>query len=916
MWKQTKCVSLTVVVLVGLFVAALAPHQASAAVGTNPQMAFQGKVVLANGTNIADGTYNVEYKIYKGGTATGGGVLQWTEDYLIGSTGGITVANGVFSVNLGAITSLASVDFNSDTLWLSLQVGNTSSCTILTTFQANCSGDGEMTPYIRLTSVPYAFNSQQLGGISSSGYAVLANANTFAGLTTLNAGATILGTTGINTTGTAATTIGNAGAALSLASTGLNISTGGALTGVTGLTTSGFYTQTGTSANTFSGATTFNATGTALTITNAASLGSLSVGAITATGNFSQTGSTTLSTGTGAISLNGSTTLAANQGLTLTTGTGTIVQTYTTPTTGTAQTETITNSNATATVTTVTANNIALVGGTNANAAANILNGLNFANVTPVTNNAFYGLNFGTGFNDLLRYNGTQLISGTGLLQSAAVSGTYGNLTGTGALVSGSIATGFGTISTANNITTSTTLQGATVNATTALTLAGANINTSGTLTNVAYLAQANTFTSTNAFNGVTTVTNNLTVNTGTANVVSITSGTNVPTADQLTIDNTASTGVTTAVNGAYVKYKAAGTTAAEGAGIRIDYSPTTVAGTSIWDGVRIVESAAPGSGVVSNGIKLTGINSGAGVSTAVAVGTGWDIGLDVQSGGMQLAALASNPAIPPAGNIRAYAYKIAGRTMLKILSPSGTDYALQPSLAQQSVFLVTPGTGTVTTTYSATGGSVLAAGTLAATGGATTEVQGFMGNIASAATIGSAAGVSNGVNQYYTGSIASGANGFFYFARISLPDALAKYNNTTTGSRLFFGLSDQTLATMVASDNPAGNYAGITYSGVRDTGGAFQFMTKNGTTQTVATTGVTLAVSKTYDMYVYVSSQGTTINWRIDNLTDGTAPVEGTQTLTLPTNSVAMKSMIDIAPLEAVIHNLRFQRVYVETDR
>ena len=219
-------------------------------------------------------------------------------------------------------------------------------------------------------------------------------------------------------------------------------------------------------------------------------------------------------------------------------------------------------------------------------------------------------------------------------------------------------------------------------------------------------------------------------------------------------------------------------------------------------------------------------------------------------------------------------------------------------------------------TTYSATGGTVLAAGTLSATGGATTEAQGFMGNILTAATAGSAAGVSNGVNQYYTGSIANGANGFFYFARISLPEVIANYTSATSGCRLFFGLSDQTLATMVAADNPVGNYAGIGFSGVRDTGGAFQFLTKNNTTQTVQPTGVTLASSKTYDIYIYVSSQGTTLNWRIDNLTDGTAPVEGSQTLTLPTNSTALKSMIDIAPIAGTARNLRFQRIYVETDR
>ena len=121
----------------------------------------------------------------------------------------------------------------------------------------------------------------------------------------------------------------------------------------------------------------------------------------------------------------------------------------------------------------------------------------------------------------------------------------------------------------------------------------------------------------------------------------------------------------------------------------------------------------------------------------------------------------------------------------------------------------------------------------------------------------------------------------------------------------------------MITTDTPTGNFAGISFSGVRDlSSGFFQFSTKNGTTQTNTSTGVTLNVNKTYDFYVYCSQRCTTINWRIDNLTDGVAPVEGSTTATLPTNTVAMRCVDLFAPLESVIHNVRFQRLYCETDR
>ena len=61
---------------------------------------------------------------------------------------------------------------------------------------------------------------------------------------------------------------------------------------------------------------------------------------------------------------------------------------------------------------------------------------------------------------------------------------------------------------------------------------------------------------------------------------------------------------------------------------------------------------------------------------------------------------------------------------------------------------------------------------------------------------------------------------------------------NTLTTERAWFGITDQTLATMSASDNPAGNYAAFRYS----TLGSDSFwtcVTKDNTTQTVVATTV-----------------------------------------------------------------------------
>ena len=153
-----------------------------AATGINELINFQGKIVtLSGGVNIPDGTYNAEFKIYSGGTDTGGGTLDWTEDYLVGGSGvGVAFSSGTFDVPLGSVCSFdggscetytnTAIDWNTYPLYLSIQIGNTSACTISSNFHTNCSGDGEMSPYILLTSTPYSFNSNELGGINSSGY--------------------------------------------------------------------------------------------------------------------------------------------------------------------------------------------------------------------------------------------------------------------------------------------------------------------------------------------------------------------------------------------------------------------------------------------------------------------------------------------------------------------------------------------------------------------------------------------------------------------------------------------------------------------------------------------------------------------------------------------------------------------------
>jgi hypothetical protein len=144
-----------------------------AAVGTNEKLSFSGRLMNNSGGIVADGHYNIQFKIYQDGSGANegntDGTLKWTETYINNNgTGGVEVKNGYFSVDLGTNNPFASqVDWNQSVLWLSMNVaGSATACTTFDT--APCEADGEMLSMKRLTSTPYAMNAAKLGGLTAA----------------------------------------------------------------------------------------------------------------------------------------------------------------------------------------------------------------------------------------------------------------------------------------------------------------------------------------------------------------------------------------------------------------------------------------------------------------------------------------------------------------------------------------------------------------------------------------------------------------------------------------------------------------------------------------------------------------------------------------------------------------------------
>lgn len=112
------------------------------AMGAAPAtMAYQGYLTSSAGTPV-NGTVAIAFRLYAAAT---GGTAIWTE------TQNVPVANGLYSVVLGAASSLAGLPFDQP-YWLGVTIGT----------------DAEMAPRQPLTSAPYAQTASRLAANGSN----------------------------------------------------------------------------------------------------------------------------------------------------------------------------------------------------------------------------------------------------------------------------------------------------------------------------------------------------------------------------------------------------------------------------------------------------------------------------------------------------------------------------------------------------------------------------------------------------------------------------------------------------------------------------------------------------------------------------------------------------------------------------
>lgn len=203
----------------GLFALAI-DRPADAATTLPTKMNFQGRITNASGSILANGTYNMRFKIYD---AVSGGAQQWSEDRLISAGNGVTVTNGQFSVQLGSISALNASVFASNSRYFEVELPTPASATTSSPVWTEL----PMTPRNQLATTAYAYNAETLDGIDGAAFAQMGQTNAFTGANTFSGTSGFTNTVDINAVSTAAFQVRNGATNLfSVNSTGSQITIG------------------------------------------------------------------------------------------------------------------------------------------------------------------------------------------------------------------------------------------------------------------------------------------------------------------------------------------------------------------------------------------------------------------------------------------------------------------------------------------------------------------------------------------------------------------------------------------------------------------------------------------------------------------------------------------------------------------
>ena len=304
-----------------------------------------------------------------------------------------------------------------------------------------------------------------------------------------------------------------------------------------------------------------------------------------------------------------------------------------------------------------------------------------------------------------------------------------------------------------------------------------------------------------------------------------------------------------------------------------------------------------------------------------------WNDDHTVDSDGITMDAGSTDPTAPASGKLIFYAKTVAGRSVPKIIGPSGIDAILQNFVGQDKVsWWSAPGNATTVPTVS--GAAALTAATAGtAVNVATTRVATRLKRIkySSAATASAINSARGGVAQFTLGVPGTPNNGgFFNCLRIVLSNAATYTPGATTGGRAFFGMWATATAPTNVEPSTLVNCIGIGYGASDSNLKLYYGGSAAQTPIDFAGFPVNTLSVDVYELILFAPpNSNNTVHYKVTRLNTGVS-VEGTLTAGTPGTQLPLNTTLLCYPVMwvannsalAVAQSFDFVSAYISTDQ
>lgn len=286
---------------------------------------------------------------------------------------------------------------------------------------------------------------------------------------------------------------------------------------------------------------------------------------------------------------------------------------------------------------------------------------------------------------------------------------------------------------------------------------------------------------------------------------------------------------------------------------------------------------------------------------------------VEIEGGQLRLPAIAT-PTTPAAGGMKLFGRSVAGRVMPCFVGPSGLDSRLQPILSNNSLFYVSPSSGTAAPTV--IGGTLSTSVTMSLqqTFGSTNRwLSTSRKRFQTTTTAGVATGMRTAYRQWFRGS-AAGFGGFYFQCQFG-------QNVNLNGGQFFVGLVDNTNALSAdPSVTFALNMCGVGYDAADPSTGNWQFFRNDGAGSPVkvdlgATNGAR-TTDQGLDLTMFLAPGGSELFVRIVNLNTDAVVLDTSYTTDIPAVNTGMCFHAECRNgAVASTANVEVAKVYIETD-